>query len=228
MGLMDSLQNAGQRAKLNGEVLLLDRDITARKKVFGVEIYDIINAIEKKNKTAILTTPALFKGIEAQIGTPLEACRREIGLWEGDIAGKESELAVLEVKRERDTKGNFGTWVSRSSTDAKLTVEIALLERQIKQRKEQFGIEIWDIISQPTSIVANVTAETQSKSALGKVTGALGGITKGVASNISSGLGKLSADERAVQECVNKAKEDVGFMERSKDRKLDIIKNLAK
>jgi hypothetical protein len=228
MGLMDSIQNAGQRAKLNGEILLLDRDMTARKKLFGVEIYDIIDAIEKKNKTSILTTPALFKGIEAQISTPLQGCRKEIGLLEGDKAGKESELAMLEVKRERDTKGNIGTWVSRSSTDAKLTVEIAYLERQIKQRKEQFGIEIWEIIAQPTSIVGNVTAETQNKSALGKVTGALGGITKGVASNISSGLGKLSPDERAVQECVNKAKEDVGFMERSKDRKLDIIKNLVK
>jgi hypothetical protein len=227
MGFMDSVQNAGLRARLNGEILLIDRDLVARKKLFGVEIYDAIDVIEKKNKTAILSTPNLFKGIEAQIKEPLELCRNEIRLMEGDKASKESEQTHLEVKRERDTKSNIGTWVSRSSADAKLTVEIALLERQIKIRKEKFGLDIWDIVAHPTSLVENITTETKKEAGLGKVTGAMGGLAKGVTSKIAVGLGKLSSDERTIQDIVEKAKEDVIFLERSKSRKHDIIGNLA-
>ena len=228
MGFMDSVQNAGQRAKLNGEILLIDRDLVARKKLFGVEIYDALDTIEKKNKTAVLSTPNLFKGIETQIREPLEVCRDEIRIMEGDMASKVSEQTHLEVKRERDTNANIGTWVSRSSTEAKLTVEIALLERQIKIRKEKFGLDIWDIVAQPTSLVENITTEAKKEAGLGKVTGAVGGLAKGVTSKISAGLGKLSGDERTIQDIVDKAKEEVTFMERSKSRKLDIIANMAK
>lgn len=228
MGFMDSVQNAGQRAKLNGEILLIDRDLVARKKLFGVEIYDAIDTIEKKNKEAVLSTPNLFKGIEKQIREPLEVCRDEIRVMEGDMASKVSEQTHLEVKRERDTKANIGTWVSRSGTDAKLSVEIAFLERQIKIRKEKFGLDIWDTIAQPTSLVENITTETKKEAGLGKVKGAVGGLAKGVTSKISSGLGMLSADERTIQDMVEKAKEDVTSMERSKARKLDMIGNLAK
>jgi hypothetical protein len=229
MGFFDSLGNAGQRAKLNGEILLLDRELVARKKQFGVDMFDLIDTIEKNKKGAIFSTPELFKGhCETHIREPLETCRNEVRVWEGDLIGKKNELSSLEVKRERETKSNFGTWVSNSSSDAKLTVEITMLERQIKQRKEKFGIDVWDGMCEPTSIIGNVAAETKKKGGLGKVTGALGGITKGVAFGISAGLGKLSADERAVQECLATAKEDVSFVERSKNRKLDILQNVGK
>ena len=227
MGFMDSVQSAGQRAKLNGEIVLIDRDLAARKKLFGVELYDAIDLIEKKNKTAILSTPNLFKGIETQISEPLDVCRKEITVMEGEKAAKESEQTHLEVKRERETKPSIGTWVSRSSADAKLTVEIAMLERNIKIRKEKFGLDIWDIIAQPTSVIENISADTKKETGLGKVKGAVGGLTKGVTSTFSAGLGKLSGDERAIQALVEKAKDDITLMERSKARKLEIIEKLS-
>lgn len=35
-------------------------------------------------------------------------------------------------------------------------------------------------------------------------------------------LGKTLQDEQAIQECVDKAKEDIGYLQRSKDRKQSI------
>jgi hypothetical protein len=228
MGLMENVQNAGQRAKLNGEMLLIDRDIVARKKEFGVELYDLIDIIERKSKTSMLSTPSLFKGIESQIQEYLEVCRKEVGDFEDSKSAKELEQTQLEVKRERETKATIGKWMSRTGTDAKLTVEITMLERQIKQRKEKFGVDIWDIVAQPSSIVENVNIEAKKKSGLGKVTGALTGLTKGVTSSVANGLGKLSSDERTIQVCVEKAREDVDLFERSKARKLGILASLAK
>jgi hypothetical protein len=228
MGLLENVQNAGQRAKLNGEILLIDRDIVARKKEFGLELYDLIDTVERKNKTALLSTPSLFKGIESQIQDFLEVCRKEVSELDDSKSGKELEQTQLEVKRERETNATIGKWMSRTGTDAKLTMEIAMLERQIKQRKEKFGLDIWDVVAQPSSIVENVNMETKNKSGLGKVTGALSGLTKGVTSTVASGLGKFSSDERAVQVCVEKAREDIDLLERSKSRKLDIIASLAK
>lgn len=223
------MQNAGTRAKLNGEILLLDRDLTARKKLFGVEIFDLIDALDDKNKSNIVSMPGIFKSVEAQMKEPLGDCRKDVRTMKAEKLAAEDELATLEVRRERETKATVGTFFSNTSADASLNMKITMLERKIKARKEEFGLDVWRIVGQDSSITAKVTAETRkSKTSIGKVTGVLGGLTKGVASGVASGLGKLSKDERAIQECLEKAKEDIGFIERSKERKNSIIAGLGK
>mmetsp|Transcript_11055 Transcript_11055/g.18341 ORF Transcript_11055/g.18341 Transcript_11055/m.18341 type:complete len:230 (-) Transcript_11055:108-797(-) len=229
MGIFDSVQNAGTRAKLNGEIVLIDRRLVARKKLFGVEIYDLFDALDDKHKSDLFSMPELFKGVEGQMKQPLEDCRKEVRVMHGEKVSKEDELAKLEVRRERDTKNSVGSFFSNTSTDATLKVQITMLERNIKLRKEEFGLDVWQYVSKDNSITGSMVAETTKKtSGLGKVTGAIGGLAKGVTSGVTSGLGKLSKDERDVQECLEKAKEDVGFMERSKERKNSIIAGLGK
>lgn len=229
MGFLNSLQNAGTKTKLNGEILLLDRELVARKKLFGIELFDLIDDLDAKSKDSLLKTPALFKGIEKQIQEPLDKCRADVHVSAGEKAEKESKLATVEVRKERDTKGGIGAWVSDSGTQGQLNVQITMLDRTMKQRKEQFGIEIWDIIAQPSGLTDNVNSEMKKKKGgLGAVTGVIGGLGKGVKSTVENGLGKLSSDERAVQQCIEKAKEDIGFIERSKERKQSIIDGLGK
>jgi hypothetical protein len=228
MGFFDAVQNAGTRAKLNGEIVLIDRELVARKKLFGIEIYELVDSLDDKRKGDLVSMPGFFKGVEAQMKQPLDDCRKEVRLMQGERAALERERSQLESSRERDTKPSVGSFFSNTSTDASLNVQITMLDRKIKARKEDFGLHAWEFVSKDQSITGNVTAETKKATGLGKVTGAIGGLTKGVASGVTAGLGKLSKDERAVQECLEKAKEDVGFMERSKERKNAIIAGLGK
>ena len=55
MGFMDSLGNAGRRAQLTAEVTMVNRDLVARKKQLGVDLFDLIEK-QSKNK-GILSTP---------------------------------------------------------------------------------------------------------------------------------------------------------------------------
>lgn len=219
-----SVQNAAQRTKLQGEVALLEREATARKKLFGIELYDMLQRLDKKNRGDVLHFPS--GSIEKSIKEPLEECSKDVLLLEGELAEKETELESLEVRRERDTTGGIGKWVSNTSTEGSLNVRMKLLERKIKIRKEDFGVQIWDAVSSGV-VVKNSSSDVDNnkkkkKGGLGKVRGAIGGVVN-VATN---SLGKLSADNRAIEQCLEKAKEDVQYIEESIRRKHSIMEGL--
>uniref|UniRef100_A0A7S1Y555 Uncharacterized protein n=2 Tax=Grammatophora oceanica TaxID=210454 RepID=A0A7S1Y555_9STRA len=234
MGFLSGVQNAATKAKLQGEIALVDREMTVRKKEFGIELYDLIAAQSKKNSMNIISTPSIFKGVEQQIKEPLEKVRADMAVLEGDLAAKENEAMLLEVKREKtkpaytaaDKAKGVGTWMSNTGSEAKLQYQVTMAKREIKIRKEQFGLEIWDIIAEDLSITTVLQTETK-KGGLKAVTGALGGIGKGVTSGITSGLGKLSKDEQLIKECVDKARKDVDFLDSKKRRKLREIESLG-
>lgn len=145
MQWITSAKKAATKAKINAEILLLDREIETRKKAFGVELYDLIAGIESKERNAILPTPALFKPIESEIKEPLEACRAEVEEKLTDKHAKENDLLLLTVRMENElpavtaseTVAKAGKWVSSSGTEAKLQYEMMILDREIKIRKEQ-------------------------------------------------------------------------------------------
>jgi hypothetical protein len=226
MQWITSAKKAATRAKINGEILLLDRDIVARKKAFGVELYDLIAGKESKEKNSILRTPALFKPVESEIKEPLESCRAEVEEKLSDKHTKENEILLLEVRMENampaytasETITKAGKWVSNSGAEAKLQCEIMMLDREIKLRKEQFGLEVWDAVFENLSMTKMLARETK-KGGIKAVTGTIGGIGKSVKSSISSNLGKLSKDEQAIEECLEKAKKDVMYIEGKKKQK---------
>lgn len=226
MQWITSAKKAATKAKINGEISLLDREIVARKKAFGIELYDLIAGKESKERNAILHTPALFKPVESEIKEPLESCRAEVEEKLADKHAKENELLLLEVRIENEmpaysaseTVTKAGKWVSNSGAQAKLQYEIMMLDREIKLRKEQFGLEVWDTVFEHVSMTKMVARESK-KGGIKAVTGTLGGIGKSVKSSISSNLGKLSKDEQAIEECLEKAKKDVMYIEGNKKRK---------
>lgn len=221
-----SAKKAATKAKINGEILLLDREIVARKKAFGVELYDLIAGKESKEKHSILRTPALFKPVESEIKEPLESCRAEVEEKLADKHAKENELLLLEVRLENEmpattaseTVAKAGKWVSSSGATAKLELEIMMLDREIKQRKEQFGLEVWDTVFEHLSMTKIVARESK-KGGIKAMTGTIGGIGKSVKSSISSNLGKLSKDEQALEECLERAQRDVMHIEGNKKKK---------
>lgn len=217
-----------QRTKLRGEIVLLEREQQARKKQFGVDLWDVIDSVETRRQHDILPTPFLFKGIEEKIKKPLEDCSRDTAAIYSSISEKETDLEVVQARRARTADSGVGSWISNGSQETKLQAELALLKRNAKIRKEEFGVEIWESVSEDKSITATVARETKDKGgALGKVGGAIGGIGKTVASGVTSGLGKLSDNERAIQACVKQAKDDMEYLQRSIERKRTMIESLS-
>lgn len=206
---------------------MVEREMTARKKQFGIDLWDLISSNNQKRQNDLIAAPALFKGMEEKIKAPLDECSKDIALLKGSLAEKESEFYKLQVKRESTLGGGIGTWVSNSSAETKLKAQMALLERDIKIRKEKFGVDIWELVSENSSMAETISKETKNKGALGSIGGAIGGFGKGIKGGAASGLGKLSKDERAIQDCVDKAKEDIGYLQRSKDRKQSMIDSLS-
>ena len=107
-------------------------------------------------------------------------------------------------------------------------MKVAYLDREMFLLKEKFGLEVWESVSRVQWLHDAVASETKNKSGLGIVTGAVGGLAKGVKGTVTKTLGKVSGDERVIEVCVNKAKGDVKFIEENKRRKQSEIDAIGK
>lgn len=225
MGFFSTIGDAANRAKLTGEIALIDRDIATRKKRFGVELYDLIDRKEKEGKHArgaTLKTPSVFKIIENEIKDPLDKFSKEIRVLELQKRGVENEVELLGARQYRDVgaaSAEMGRNVTDKAKEAQLFVKAKYLDRQMLLQKEQFGLAIWDMVEQQQWIHEALADETKNKSGIGVITGTVGGLKKGIKGTVAKTLGAVSSDEREIAACVNKAKEDVKSMVENKKRK---------
>jgi predicted nucleic acid-binding Zn-ribbon protein len=210
MSMWDKVKKSGQKTKLRGNMALLDREATARKKVFGIDLYDMMT--NDKNKLLGVTAGTLFKGQQTELKEPFEKARDDISGIQAQKDIKQKDLDVLEVKgagtlpdttiNQKMTKA--GRAISNASNGTKLQAQIALLDREMKIRKEQFGVEVYGL--------SKASEEKES-----------GG---GIRASISSTLSSLSKQEKDIQECIDKAKKDVGAIEgriKSKQTEIGIL-----
>ena len=72
-------------------MLFLDREIKARKQTFGIEIYDLMEELEKDD-----TQDAADK--EAKIRSVFDAARKDIAVFQAKKDCKKEEMAVLEAE----------------------------------------------------------------------------------------------------------------------------------
>ena len=238
MGLFDAIGDTAKRAKLSGEIALLEREMTTRKKAFGVELYDIISKQQKvnmKNDNFLLETPPIFKTTENEIQEPLMKYSKEIRVMELELKTIEDQMELQEAKKIRDARGGRSSGVGQSAKeaakDAEFYVKIKYIKREMLLRKEQFGLEVWDAATGPSWIREAVVNETKDKSGLGVVTGTVGGLMKGMKGTVTKTLGAMSSDEREIATCVNKAKEDMKKLEdqkRTKENEVATIVNKNK
>jgi hypothetical protein len=209
MGIFDSVRNGAVKAKLHAEIALLDRQIVQQQSALGVELYDKLTT-QQNNKmlgTGIaIPMPSIFHSNADAIRGPLEDCRRDVVVKQNEKEACKLELEKIGVNRERappavtnqDAVKKAGSWVTDTGKEAQLNVRIKLLEREIHQRKEKFGVQVFDLV------VETNAAEKKKGNTL------------------VAGIGKLTGgtSEKDIQDCISSAARQVALTRQQKDAKL--------
>jgi hypothetical protein len=235
MGFLTSVKNAGMKTKIRGDLKLLDREMVQRKQKLGVELYNLLVVARSKKRNTGGTAGAspqptiglnLFHARQDSIQVPLDACRADVSVLEDRKDAMEQELVHMAANRDRARMARTNGeslqqavgWVSDSGVEAKIQVQMKLIDREIHQRKELFGLQVYD----------DIISSTASSTTAGGAGGAGGGSKEkapkrgmfgGVKAGISTRLSKLSSDEKAIEECIERAKKDVNLVQTKKDRK---------
>jgi hypothetical protein len=238
MGFFTSVKNAGLKTKIRADMKLLDRETVARKQKLGVELYNLLMLMERSRRGGVgasigLKDPpaaamSMFHARQDSIKVPLDACRADVGVLEDRKEGMEQELVHMECNRDKarmartngESLQQAAGWVSDSGVEAKIQVQMKLLDREIHQRKELFGLQVYDLIILAQMAQSNSTTGAGcGGAAAGRAKTAKRGMFGGVKANISNRLSKLSSDEKAIEECIDRAKKDVTLIQTRKDRK---------
>jgi len=200
MGLWGNVKNAAEKTKLRGDIALTQRGIMARKKKFGEEFYDILTN-DKQNLLGVSAgTLSVFKkgGKNDELRAAFERARDEI---RGKQASKEelqNRLDVMEVKGSHTMPdgtigqkfSKTGKMLSNAGTGTKIRAQMTLIDREVKIRKEEFGLEVYDLAK---------TTENKEKN--------------GIKGAISKAMTGLSDNEKEIQKVVDTAKKDVEAVE---------------
>jgi hypothetical protein len=195
MSFWDKIKKNGQKTKLRGEIALAERQINGQKKKFGIELYDLVT--NDKQKLLSVAAGTAFKGQQDSMKDPFERARDDIAGIQVRKDIKQKDLDVLEVKGAHTlpdaTMGQkaskAGRAISEAGTGTKLRAEMALLDREMKIRKEQFGIEVFDL-----SVASD---EGDSK--------------KGIAKRVSAAM--ESETEKVIQACIDQSKKEVASIQ---------------
>jgi hypothetical protein len=208
MGILDNIRGGAVKTKLQAEIALLERQIVQKKSALGVELFDKMTAQQNSNKVpginvAIPSLSSLFPHNSDMIRDQLDECRRDLQPKINEMNACSIELEKLAATRERanPNQGTFtkaGAWMSNTSKDAELRVRNKLLEREIYQRKERFGIDVYDIVvegihdASPNKRSGNVIA-----SGIGK---------------ISQLTGVTNKAEKEIHDCIQMAARQVSVL----------------
>ncbi len=176
---------------MQGEIQLLKIERTTRIKKFGVEFFDLLT--NDKQKLLGVSAGTLFKE-EQGWKEPLQQAREDVAGIQMRKDVKQKDLDVLEVKGSHtlpDTTfqqkaAKAGRAVQDSAKSTKWQADMALLDREMKIRKEQFGLEAFDLTQK---------SEEQT--------------TGNPVQRLTKAVANLSAQEQEIQSCIDKAKADV-------------------
>ena len=94
MGFLDSVKKGATKTKLQGEIVLLDREIAAIKKEFGVTLYDLLSKGVDSN-----TTPALLTKTP-EVATAFETFYKDIQDILREKTAKLKEIETYEAKKD--------------------------------------------------------------------------------------------------------------------------------
>lgn len=167
MSFFDTVKKAGQKTKLQGEIALLDREITTIKRAFGVELFDLLaSSVDGNGANPTLLTK------EPDVAAAFELFYKEVQVVMAEKEAKSKEIEHTEAKADTrlpatsagEKFGNFTKYVGEQSHATKLKAEIALKDRTIKQKKEAFGLDVFDkIVLAEGQLLTGLKAVMQSK-----------------------------------------------------------------
>lgn len=96
MGIFDSVKKSATKAKIQGEIVLIDREIASIHRAFGVQLYDLLSKAVDAN-----TTPALLKK-QPEVAAAFETFYKEI---QKQVAEKEAKLKEIDhYEAKKDTR----------------------------------------------------------------------------------------------------------------------------
>jgi len=137
---------ASLKTKAKGEIAFLDNNMKGRKQQFGIEMYDLMQ--QKKTfggkGESDPKVVEVFEQAEKDIAMIIE--KKDAKQGEIDALGAADKELPAESVSERAKKA--GNQARDAAIKAKLQGEMALLDREIKIRKQHFGIQLFDAIMQ--------------------------------------------------------------------------------
>lgn len=219
MGLWDKVVAGAKKAKLQGDLTLLDREITNRKYALGIELYECLTADTKPVGGGIMAVTKNIRVAQLQQNTelndPFEACRADIRDLEAQQEGHRQSQEALQTSRMRgvppttvgENLAHAGQWISTNATEAKLEGQIRLLDRDIRRRQEVFGVQVYD------SYLATAAFSTP-------------GDTTSMRERLAARMTQYSPKEKKVQECLDRSKSAIALLERERMRKLKEMEEL--
>lgn len=195
------MKNAAEKTKLRGDIALTQRGITARKKKFGEDFYDVLTNDKQKLLGVSAGTLSVFKkGLQKddELRNAFERVRDAIRGIQARKDELQKRLDVMEVKGSHtmpdETMGQkmskTGKMFSDAGTGTKIRAQMTLIDREMKIRKEEFGVEVYDL--------AKTTVDKEKKGLKGAISKAMTG---------------LSEQEKEIQTVVDTAKKDVEGIE---------------
>mmetsp|Transcript_26469 Transcript_26469/g.37322 ORF Transcript_26469/g.37322 Transcript_26469/m.37322 type:complete len:144 (+) Transcript_26469:281-712(+) len=86
-----SLVDSGAKTMLKTDVVFLEREIKQRKQQFGVEVYELMEALEVDRDTPV-------EEKESKIRAAFDSARKDIAISQAKIECKREEMSVLEAE----------------------------------------------------------------------------------------------------------------------------------
>ncbi|KAL3919622.1 MAG: hypothetical protein SGILL_003665 [Bacillariaceae sp.] len=145
MGLLDSIGATARKAQLAAEIKLVERERTQRLQTMGVELYDLIDAQRKSQDSP---SEGKIRNVEKVLQVPLEKCSTDVRKWDLEVAEQQNTRELILVRPDKD-KESLSRRVGDQASMTKIATRIVFLQREMRLRKQEFGIQVWDVVSQP-------------------------------------------------------------------------------
>lgn len=147
----EATQVAAAKAKLHADLLVIDRDIHARKEKFGVDMYAHLESITSTQEFYVaddrlinVIRPTLIK---AQREVAAYERKRDAMRGRADAAqaNRSGTAPIFTASTIGEKIMNAAKYAAAGAKEAATKTELAMLERQILGFKEEFGVELYPI-----------------------------------------------------------------------------------
>ena len=144
-------QVVATKAKLHADILVIDRDIHARKEKFGVDMYAHLEKITSTQEFYVaddrlinVIRPTLIKAQRevAAYERKRDTMRGKVNMAEANRSGSASIFAAQTIGEKLM---NAAKYAAAGAKEAASKTELAMLERQILGFKEEFGVELYPV-----------------------------------------------------------------------------------
>jgi hypothetical protein len=148
---------AGKKAKIRAELALLDRKIPARKRIFGIELYDELSAMTCSQDFYSTTEETISIVRPHLLGTDREirALSNKALQAKGDLdiaVARRAEAFPVKATNWKEKAANAATATTMRGNETKFKTRMVLVNKQMNSIKEKFGIEIYPLLEERFSV----------------------------------------------------------------------------